>query len=279
MQASAAAPSIAAASAGAAAAASAPPTRTEPSAGTLVAASSPRTKPPTTHTPAAATQGRKPKVKRFFTGTSRGKNRQNVSRTRLPGITWRPPPVGALPPQFIPAEPSAAHPCQIAEPYVASHRDRQGLRDRQTHSRRSIFPGRKTHPGRDSSGGADGAGDAGGCGQERPCPIGPPSQHVSRIMPQQRQSSFARISKVSPWQTGQRGMVMGTMVAPPASFQPAMDPTRTRISSFGPWAPSTRIRSMSPVRLGPVMKESMLGMQPSCRAFAACRASASVATI
>ena len=36
-------------------------------------------------------------------------------------------------------------------------------------------------------------------------------------------------------------------------------PTRITTSSFGPWAPRTRIRSMSPVRLGPVMKESMLG--------------------
>ena len=36
---------------------------------------------------------------------------------------------------------------------------------------------------------------------------------------------------------------------------------------------------MSPVRLGPVMKESMLGMWPSCLSFAAWRASASVATI
>lgn len=36
-------------------------------------------------------------------------------------------------------------------------------------------------------------------------------------------------------------------------------PTRITNSSFGPWAPRTRIRSMSPVRLGPVMKESMLG--------------------
>ena len=35
------------------------------------------------------------------------------------------------------------------------------------------------------------------------------------------------------------------------------------MSSFGPWAPSTRIRSMSPVRLGPVMNESMLGSPPA----------------
>ena len=96
---------------------------------------------------------------------------------------------------------------------MAFHRNRQGLRDGQTHSRRSIFPVRKTHPGRDSSGGADGAGDAGGRGQETPGPMGPPSQHVSRIMPHARQISLARISKVSPWQTGQRGDVMPAMVA------------------------------------------------------------------
>ena len=40
-------------------------------------------------------------------------------------------------------------------------------------------------------------------------------------------------------------------------------PTRITMSSFGPWAPSTRIRSMSPVRLGPVMNESMLGSRPA----------------
>jgi hypothetical protein len=43
--------------------------------------------------------------------------------------------------------------------------------------------------------------------------MGPPSQQVSRIMPHARQISFARISKVSPSQTGQRGDVMVLMVA------------------------------------------------------------------
>jgi len=36
---------------------------------------------------------------------------------------------------------------------------------------------------------------------------------------------------------------------------------------------------MSPVRLGPVMKESMLGIRPSARAWQKCRASPSVPTI
>ena len=31
------------------------------------------------------------------------------------------------------------------------------------------------------------------------------------------------------------------------------------VRRLGPWAPRTRMRSMSPVRLGPVMKEVMLG--------------------
>ena len=44
-----------------------------------------------------------------------------------------------------------------------------------------------------------------------------------------------------------------------------MDPVRQKlqkhkiVNCFGPWAPSTRIRSISPVRLGPVMNEIMLG--------------------
>ncbi len=46
-------------------------------------------------------------------------------------------------------------------------------------------------------------------------PIGPPSQQVSRIVPQRRQISFARISVVSPWQTGQLGMVMAMSIASP----------------------------------------------------------------
>ena len=54
-------------------------------------------------------------------------------------------------------------------------------------------------------------------------------------------------------------------------------PTRITASSFGPWAPRTRIRSMSPVRLGPVMKESMLGSRPECRCRSASKASARVA--
>jgi hypothetical protein len=44
--------------------------------------------------------------------------------------------------------------------------------------------------------------------------------------------------------------------------------TRITKSSFGPWAPRTRIRSMSPVRLGPVMNDSMLGSRPACRSLA-----------
>ena len=43
-------------------------------------------------------------------------------------------------------------------------------------------------------------------------PIGPPSQQVSRIIPHARQRSLARISKVSPWQTGQRGCAMRGIV-------------------------------------------------------------------
>ena len=35
--------------------------------------------------------------------------------------------------------------------------------------------------------------------------------------------------------------------------------TKKIVSFFGPCAPSTRMRSMSPVRLGPVMKDIMLG--------------------
>jgi len=31
------------------------------------------------------------------------------------------------------------------------------------------------------------------------------------------------------------------------------------VSRLGPWAPKTRMRSMSPVRLGPVINEIMLG--------------------
>ena len=81
-------------------------------------------------------------------------------------------------------------------------------------------------------------------------------------MPQALQTSLARISNVSPWQTGQRGVVMAVIIPGPIPTGLVRQPTRMTISSFGPWAPSTRIRSMSPVRLGPVMKESMLGTCP-----------------
>ena len=43
-------------------------------------------------------------------------------------------------------------------------------------------------------------------------------------------------------------------------FSTACYPTRIRIISLG--APKTRILSMSPMRLGPAMKESMLGIRP-----------------
>ena len=35
--------------------------------------------------------------------------------------------------------------------------------------------------------------------------------------------------------------------------------TKKIVSFLGPWAPRTRMRSMSPVRLGPVMKLRKLG--------------------
>ena len=86
---------------------------------------------------------------------------------------------------------------------------REGLPERQTLGRRSIFPDRKTQPGRESPGCSGCPGGAAGCSQAADDPIGPPSQQVSRIMPHWRQTSLARISKVSPEQTGQRGLDMG----------------------------------------------------------------------
>ena len=42
-------------------------------------------------------------------------------------------------------------------------------------------------------------------------------------------------------------------------YETRLDHKQKIVSFFGPCAPSTRIRSMSPVRLGPVMNEIMLG--------------------
>lgn len=90
------------------------------------------------------------------------------------------------------------------------HRDRKGLRRRQTLVRRSGFADRKTQPRRGSSGGDGSAGRA--ASRSHGAPIGPPSQHVSRIAPQVRHMSLARISKVSPWQMGQRPVLMGRSI-------------------------------------------------------------------
>lgn len=81
-----------------------------------------------------------------------------------------------------------------------SRRFRKGLRCRQTSLRASTFADRKTQARRESSGCSDctGRGSAGGASGRQPDAMGPPSQHVSRIMPQARQRSFARISCVSP---------------------------------------------------------------------------------
>ena len=38
--------------------------------------------------------------------------------------------------------------------------------------------------------------------------------------------------------------------------------TRRTVSLFGPWAPRTRMRSMSPVRLGPVINDKKAGTSP-----------------
>jgi len=38
---------------------------------------------------------------------------------------------------------------------------------------------------------------------------------------------------------------------------------QTIVSFFGPWAPSTRILSISPVRLGPVISDMKLGNSPT----------------
>ncbi len=92
---------------------------------------------------------------------------------------------------------------------VALFRDPEGLRRRQTHSRRSIFADRKTQSSREVRGCSGSADGSAGCSHAGELPIGPPSQQVSRIMPHCRHMSFARISNVSPWQTGQRGWLMG----------------------------------------------------------------------
>ena len=61
------------------------------------------------------------------------------------------------------------------------------------------------------------------------------------------------------WEVPGPRPVFKVEIRPRAPLRRPRHPTRITNNSFGPWAPRTRIRSMSPVRLGPVMKESMLG--------------------
>ena len=104
--------------------------------------------------------------------------------------------------------------CRHAEPSgcpaTQGHRDRPGLRCRQTSLTRSIFPDPKTHSSRGFSGRSDR--DGGRAASSAWAPIGPPSQHVSRITPHWRQMSLARISWVSPEQIGQRQVLMGESI-------------------------------------------------------------------
>ena len=101
------------------------------------------------------------------------------------------------------------------------HRDRKGLRRRQTLVRRSGFADRKTQPLPASAGGDGSAGRA--ASRSQGAPIGPPSQQVSRIAPHVRHTSLARISKVSPWQMGQRPVLMGARIQ---NGRPAARPRR-----------------------------------------------------